>query len=494
MVVLYRKYRPQKISEIDSPLVRQKLETILNSNRVPHAFLFSGPKGTGKTSSARIIAKSINCEKNDGKGEPCNKCNTCLSITNGSNVDILEIDAASNRGIDEIRELRDKIKYSPANARKKIYIIDEVHMLTNEAFNALLKTLEEPPEHALFILCTTNTEKLPETIIDRCTRIDFKKATTADLVESLKRVKKGEDRDIDKEALIEIAKLSEGSYRDSHKLIEEVMTMYPRANITLELVKKVLGERETNENLFNWINPTDPQKGLAMMEKLAEKGSDFKFICQTILDTLHAHLLRKYNLIEDDFIYYDGLNNLTPEQLKNLIVLFSQASQEIKTAIIPQLPLELAIVEWCEGIMKSEGGDDEIAGDEFSHPVDVHAEVGTNIFSGTKPDAGAPPPAGPSFLKNIVPPHANTTVGLSKIEQKWEEILIAIKPYNHSVAGLLHSCKPANFDGQRLNLEVFYKFHYDKLSEPKIMELLDKIASEIFGDKIIVIPEFKPKK
>ena len=160
-MVLYRKYRPQKIAEIDNPEVREKLEKILSSGKPPHAFLFSGPKGTGKTSSARIIAKSLNCEKNNGKGEPCNRCSTCLSITNGTNLDILEIDAASNRGIDEIRDLRDKIRLAPAGARKKIYIIDEVHMLTTEAFNALLKTLEEPPEHALFVLCTTNAEKLP---------------------------------------------------------------------------------------------------------------------------------------------------------------------------------------------------------------------------------------------------------------------------------------------------------------------------------------------
>ncbi len=501
-MVLYRKYRPQKIAEIDSPAVREKLENILSSGRVPHAFLFTGPKGTGKTSSARLISKSVNCERNGGKGEPCNKCSACVSITNGTNLDVLEIDAASNRGIDEIRELRDKIRLAPAGLRKKIYIIDEVHMLTTEAFNALLKTLEEPPEHALFILCTTNAEKLPGTIISRCTRIDFKKATTQDLMESLKRVKKGEGREIEKEALEELAARSEGSYRDAHKLLEEILTAFPRAKITLEMVRKVLGENLA-ENFFDWVFPCDSQKGLKMIGALVEKGVDLKFFLQMILDTLHAHLLKKYGLEDENFSYFEQLNNLTIEQLKLLMSLFSEASQEIKTAVIPQLPLEMAIIEWCEQKKEDAGGD------EFSHPAlsdDKYSSGALARSQKTSPDVGVSaglskivtrhPPTGEVNIKGVLEkgaPHLpNKNMG--EIESHWQEILTAVKPYNHSVAGLLRSCQPDSFDGENLNINVFYKFHFEKLSEPKVRDLLEKVVTEVFGQKIKVYPHLGERR
>lgn len=351
-MVLYRKYRPQKIAEIDNSAVKEKLGIILSKGAAPHAFLFAGPKGTGKTSAARIVSKSVNCEKNNGRGEPCGKCGTCFSITNGTNLDVLEIDAASNRGIDEIRELRDKIRLAPAGARKKVYIIDEVHMLTAEAANALLKTLEEPPPHVIFVLCTTIPEKLPETIISRCTRIDFKKAQTADLLESLKRAKKGEKREIEGEALLEIASYSEGSYRDAHKLLEEVLITYPRAKITLEMVKKVLGEKLVSENIFDWIFTKEAKKGLEMVGVMAEKGADFKFLTQSILEMLHTELLKKYGVEKENFNYNEKLGNLSITDLKRLISLISVAAQELRTSPIPQLPLELVIIEWCEGERK----------------------------------------------------------------------------------------------------------------------------------------------
>src|SRR3989339_2148575 len=178
-MVLYRKYRPQKLADLDIEEVRQKLEKTLSSPYLPHAYLFAGPKGTGKTSAARIVAKILNCEKIKGKTtqvEPCNRCDSCLSITGGRHFDVLEIDAASNRGIEEIRDLREKIKLVPVSGKFKVYIIDEAHMLTPDAFNAFLKTLEEPPAHAIFILCTTNPTKLPLTIISRLQRFNFSRA------------------------------------------------------------------------------------------------------------------------------------------------------------------------------------------------------------------------------------------------------------------------------------------------------------------------------
>src|SRR5665213_65939 len=181
-MVFYLKYRPQKIKDLDSQEVRERLLKILASDNLPHAFLLTGPKGLGKTSAARIVAKSVNCtNRKKGEAEPCGKCEACLSITNGTNMDVIEIDGASNRGIDEMRDLREKIRLAPLSSKKKVYIIDEVHMLTTEAFNALLKTLEEPPAHAIFILCTTEPQKVPATIVSRCLHVSFKSPTKEEM-------------------------------------------------------------------------------------------------------------------------------------------------------------------------------------------------------------------------------------------------------------------------------------------------------------------------
>ena len=235
-MVFYRKYRPQTISELDSSNVRETLFAVLKGENIPHAFLFTGPKGLGKTSTARIVAKAVNC-LHPKNGEPCNVCEQCVSITNGSNIDILEIDGASNRGIDEIRELRERVKLAPSSAKKKVYIIDEVHMLTTEAFNALLKTIEEPPAHVMFIFCTTEPHKVPETILSRCFHISFSLATTAELVHSLERITNGEKIEAEKGALELIAHLAEGGFRDAAKILEEMVLLSNGQILTKKFVE-----------------------------------------------------------------------------------------------------------------------------------------------------------------------------------------------------------------------------------------------------------------
>jgi len=253
-MVFYRKYRPQKIDELDSASVRDTLHAVLQKD-VPHAFLFTGPKGLGKTSTARIVAKVVNCErKKKGSVELCNECDQCVSITNGTNVDVLEIDAASNRGIDEIRELKEKIRLAPVAAKRKVYIIDEVHMLTTEAFNALLKTLEEPPSHAMFILCTTEAHKVPETIVSRCFQILFKPATEEELVRSFKRIVEGEKLNIDDEALKYIAYLADRGFRDGAKALEEVFLLAkPGEKITKEFIEKIYKTSITIQGSFSFL-------------------------------------------------------------------------------------------------------------------------------------------------------------------------------------------------------------------------------------------------
>ncbi|OGG14595.1 DNA polymerase III, subunit gamma and tau [Candidatus Gottesmanbacteria bacterium RIFCSPHIGHO2_01_FULL_39_10] len=342
-MTLYRKYRPQKIEELDLIDIRDRLSKVLSSGRVPHAFLFAGPKGTGKTSAARIIAKILNCEKRNKEIEPCNKCESCVSITDGRNMDVMEIDAASNRGIEEIRDLREKIRLAPTSSRFKVYIIDEVHMLTTEAFNALLKTLEEPPAHAIFILATTEADKLLPTIISRCSRFDFKKASTPEIMHSLKRVSKGEKISIDEAVLEKIASVSDGSFRDATKILEQAIS---EDALTAEKINTILGEvnAEGVDNFLNFIFQRKAKESLEYLEEINNKGMNMRTFTASLLRRLHDILLEKHGL-------GDGRGKFeiaNVNDINNSIKLFSRVYAEYKTAAIPELPMEIAVVEWCE--------------------------------------------------------------------------------------------------------------------------------------------------
>lgn len=355
-MVFYRKYRPQKISQLDSESVRGALTTILTSKEPPHALLFTGPKGLGKTSAARIVAKIVNCETTTNKKrqklvvssysiEPCNKCGQCTSITDGTNLDLIEIDAASNRGIDEIRDLRDKIKLSPSAARKKVYIIDEVHMLTTEAFNALLKTLEEPPSHAMFILCTTEAHKVPATIASRCFQVAFKRATQEELVRSLKRIVSAENINIDQEALIVIAKNADGSFRDASKILEQATLSAGRKKIDGERILAMIGSSKNGLEILKMLKEKNARKAIGWLNDQVEEGLNIKSWIEEILEELHKALLLKYDIKNGEI--NEEVLQFREEELKKLIMLFSRAHTELRLAVIAQLPVELVIIEYC---------------------------------------------------------------------------------------------------------------------------------------------------
>ncbi len=365
-MVLYRKYRPQKIADLDIADVRERLVRIFSSVYLPHAYLFCGPKGTGKTSAARIVAKVLNCERLassklasslkekqlnakryqlDADIEPCNTCDACKSITEGRHMDILEIDAASNRGIEEIRDLRDKIRLAPVSAKYKVYIIDEVHMLTHEAFNALLKTLEEPPSHAVFILATTEEDKLPETIVSRCTRFNFHKANREEILHSLKRVITGEKLSISEDILSALTKAADGSFRDATKLLEQIIS---EDVTTLEKVNGILGVSSVNKNNFLLLlKQKKTKEALQEIRELDIKGKDFKLFVTEILNLLHELLLNQYGIAVKDNLKDSSLD-FSAKEINSLIKLFSKVFIELRMASRPELPLEVAVVEWCE--------------------------------------------------------------------------------------------------------------------------------------------------
>jgi DNA polymerase-3 subunit gamma/tau len=465
-MVFYRKYRPQKIEELDSGAVREELYSILSKDSFSHAFLFTGPKGLGKTSTARIVAKVINCEKHKnliGKRsekeiEPCNKCDQCLSITNGTNMDILEIDGASNRGIDEIRDLRDKVKLAPFKASKKVYIIDEVHMLTTEAFNALLKTLEEPPAHVVFILCTTEPHKVPATILSRCFRIVFKSATEEELVRSFQRIVKAEKLFADKDGLKAIAHLSDGSFRDGVKILEEISVFANGKQITKEMVQKkykLTSVEKQITDLLSHLKEKDSQKAFKLVADLMETGVDVKYFLEQLINKLHLSLLEKVGVFEKS----DKSSGLEIHEIKKLVDLFSKAYLDTKYSVLEQLPLELAIIEWTQEDGTKEGSE-KLEMSPLVDGLESSAKTSSTSFQELQPAA---------------------TSDLNKL---FEELLEKVKPLNHSVAGVLRGCSMKSYIDNKLTIETKYKFHKEKLEEVKIRKLIEEVAGEITGDKV----------
>ena len=292
-VALYRKWRPQGFdSLVGQEAVRTALTNALETGRIAHAYLFAGPRGTGKTSTAKILAKAVNCEHGPTPN-PCNKCQNCVRINDGTSMDVFEIDAASNRGIDEIRDLREKVAFAPVNGRYKVYIIDEVHMLTTEAFNALLKTLEEPPPHVIFILATTEPHKIPATIHSRCQRFDFKRVTDSDIVKRLREVADGSGIAADDDALQLIAVQADGGMRDALSLLDQCGVMAER--VSAETVRSVLGivGREALRELVKAVGEGNVPKSLGLLEALLAGGKDVKQIITELAEYLRAVLLYK---------------------------------------------------------------------------------------------------------------------------------------------------------------------------------------------------------
>lgn len=346
--MFYLKYRPKTIHEIDNLHVKELVGKILESKTLPHAFLFVGQKGTGKTSTARILAKAVNClnnkfSRNDKNKdifdfEPCNKCDNCQSIGLSSFTDVIEMDAASNRGIEEVKNLIRETSFLPMSGGYRVFIIDEAHMITNEGFNALLKTLEEPPKSAIFILATTNLEKLPKTIVSRCLKINFGKANTVDIYSMLKRITRSEDIVLHDDLLKLIANHSENSFRDAAKILEEVTFQKIKS---IEELEKFLGIRGRND-LIEIIEKKDLKKTLIWISEFSQNGGDFKNLIEDMLNQLHSQLLIKNNVIESE----DKKSALTLIEISLLMKLLIEAYQNLRNTPIDSLPVEIALIEF----------------------------------------------------------------------------------------------------------------------------------------------------
>ncbi len=347
---LYRKYRPSRFDDVvGQDTIVQTLKNAITNNKLTHAYLFSGPRGTGKTSTAKILAKTINCQNLKGL-EPCNECDSCIQINNKQSTDIIEIDAASNNGVDEIRELKSKVNLVPSNSKYKVYIIDEVHMLSTGAFNALLKTLEEPPSHILFILATTEAHKIPATILSRCQRFDFKKISVNKIIENLKKIVEQENINIEDAALKEIAILSQGGMRDSISLLDQVISYCPN-NITCQDVHDIngtIGNQEMND-IIKLILNNDITNLLKKFDELDDKGKNLIKLVEELIyylrNILVFQIAPNYFDESEQQNYSELGQNMNQDLLLNYIHQFSEAIYEMKNSDNEKITLELHLIK-----------------------------------------------------------------------------------------------------------------------------------------------------
>jgi len=489
MSTLYRDYRPQNFFGIlGQNHIKMTLQNEISAENIAQAFLFCGPRAVGKTTLARVLAKAVNClNRQKNESEPCNKCASCLGITQGKSLDVTEIDAASNTGVDNVREnIIAFSRLTPANSKFKIFIIDEVHMLSISAFNALLKIIEEPPVHVIFILCTTEIHKVPLTIISRCERFDFKRISVADIVKKLSAIASAEGVEIDRPVLEAVARRSGGHLRDAESLLGQIFSLGDK-KVTLEQAELVMPHYNSNEavDLLDYLSRKDAAKAIGLVNNLVDSGVNLKNFSTEIITLLRHLILNKLssglttNLGLDlgenlELRLNQVADRLTGEQLFMFTRRFLETINEQKNPLIPQLPLELAIAELCLGSSR-------INLSHSSFPNDLNLPKSQPLPLAPKQIKTG----GPAAVLTSVSNNENCQVILNldqrEIMEKWPEFLVKIKKYNHSLSFVLQNCEPQAIKKNELSLVFKYKFHQDRINDSTIKSIIEKTLVEVFG-------------
>jgi DNA polymerase III subunit gamma/tau len=517
-LVLYRKYRPKSFSEV---IGQEKIVKILTSavasGRIAHAYLFTGPRGIGKTTIARILAKSINCE-NPKNGEPCNKCPNCLTINEGKTFDVIEIDAASNTGVDNIRDLKATIGFSPSVLRYKVFIIDEAHMLSKGAFNALLKTLEEPPEHAIFILATTEIHKIPATIISRSQRFDFRKLKLGEMAVRLKQMAENEKIRLGKGVAELIASSSDGGMRDAESLLGQIISLETDGEeISLEEVKSILGlsDAESVMEFVGFLGKNRTSEAIIFLNEINFGGQDLEQFMGAVVNVFRKLLILKANPDLRSYIAGDS----TEEQIKKISGLaddfseqellwfvkkFINAKNEIRSAVLPQMPPELAIIEFdllknkkiFAGVKTPEVKSEVLSGKKAEKKIAVEPEKSPETKIKVKKQVSQEAKkedVASEIIKEKEAGDIPASGDISEIVSGWNGILKAAKNYNHSISAFLKLSAPKEIKKNSLVIATPYKFHAEKLGEPANRRIIEKVIAEVFpkmaGIKIQVVQD-----
>lgn len=500
----YRKWRPKGWEEVlgQDPVVKT-LQSAIRQNRIGHAYLFTGPRGTGKTTTARLLAKAVNCLDADVARRPCNQCENCREINNGSFLDLIEIDAASNTSVDDVRALRDKINFSPSKGQFKVYIIDEVHMLSNAAFNAILKTLEEPPAHAIFILATTEPQKIPATVISRCQRFDFRRIPLNYITAQLQQIAAHENIQIEPDALTLIARQATGSMRDAISLLDQLASS--GETITLGNAQSTLGTA-TSQHVVDLVQALAAKKvaeGLTSIHEALDGGTDPRQFARQVVDFLRGMLLTKMGnadqlekTVEEKKQFFDLAQSFSSAALIENINLFNRAAYLSQATWQPALQLELALTE---ALQDPQPEKNIVHADSQASPATVsrHAMSSSTQFprSAQHPQTGsiAPQPKSVSATTLQSPTTekpVNKSIGfppsggvenadLKKVLDQWLNVKAALKKVSAETSALLNSAKLVSMQNQKLLLGFGSDILKAKMESNSHIDLTRRMVREL---------------
>jgi DNA polymerase-3 subunit gamma/tau len=493
---LYRKWRPQTFEDIiGQGHITQTLINAISLSRISHAYIFSGPRGVGKTTTARILAKSLNCEKGPTP-HPCNKCERCNRITDGYSMDVIEIDGASNRGIDDIRDLRNKVKFAPAEGKYKVYIIDEVHMLTTEAFNALLKTLEEPPSHVIFIFATTNPHKIPSTILSRCQWFNFRRISLADIVAKLKMIAKDEKLNINDKTLNMIARSSTGSMRDAESTLDQIIA-YCGKEITSQSIREVLGiiEEEVFFEFIEAIIKDDTLKGIEIINRTSDLGGDASQFIKNLMEYVHNLSLAK--VCQKEILNLQGIftedrerllkqsKTIKLEKLFNIVDYLAEVERKMRYTRHPWILLEMLVIKFTAGenysLKEVEEEKDEYFLD-FSAKKDVSESGKKNAV--TREEVPPKKKIQDKVKTKEDPPIQAKEVSTDlDFNQIWGTILNKIKKTKMSVYSFIIANNLITIENNKLiiGFDKKYTFHKESLEKQDNKILLQELIKEETG-------------